>query len=152
MICHIPLTIFVTLYPLVKYTEVATVTDTVTANLTDFHQRVDTVLQSNVLRSKFPDPDEYSRMLGMVNRSMQYLAVVLASGAVNRTELMAFSYANNDDINHSLNTAAAGQVKGLYSVMETWRTQLSADVWNNLKVVVATSHMARRQNLVSQAR
>ncbi len=54
------------------------------------------------------------------------------------------------EIDFNIQHAAELRIRGMHQVMLSWFRELGAEVWRELRVVIATSHMARQENLAEQ--
>ena len=91
-----------------------------------------------------------NRQLAIVNRTQTFIADTLQRGTLAYSALVEFAQANTAELQNNLYDAAYAQLVGIDGVVRGWNATISAKGWASLKFVLATSHMARTDNVVAQ--
>ena len=93
---------------------------------------------------------QLARQRRMLAGSRDLLNQALAAGELSAPDLIAFLHAQTADIHANLEDAARDQLGTMHATFQAWKQHMSAEDWDRLLVVVASSHMSRTGNVASQ--
>lgn len=90
------------------------------------------------------------RQQAIANRTQHFIADALHRRALTYSALVSFAQASTAELQTNLYDAAYAQLVGLDGVIRSWNASLGAAQWATMRFVLASSHMARTDNVVSQ--
>src|SRR5262249_55471542 len=99
---------------------------------------------------RFPEAARRDRQVRIVRRSLAFIAQVVRDKRIAAGALREFVRAQREDIVENFKDAAREQVSTMHRQVTAWASLLSAEERVRLRVVIGTSHMARRGNLALQ--
>jgi hypothetical protein len=90
------------------------------------------------------------RQLAIANRTQHFIADALHHGTLAYSALVEFAQANTAELQSNLYDAAYAQLVGIDGVVRAWNASLGAARWATMRFILASSHMARTDNVVAQ--
>ncbi|SEM36257.1 hypothetical protein SAMN05444354_115135 [Stigmatella aurantiaca] len=95
-------------------------------------------------------PGEAARQRRILESTQALLVQALAPGGVPPEALTAYARAQAPDLLLNAEDAARDQLETMHATVEAWKRQMTPEEQQRLRVVVATSHMARPGNVAVQ--
>src|SRR5690606_30045488 len=90
------------------------------------------------------------RQRQLLTASLGFVNDVVSKGRCSHEELLLFARTQTPLIEQNLAAAAAGQIDGLHAQMRSWRSELSKEEWDTLRVGILGAVLAREGNLAAQ--
>ncbi|WP_199745982.1 hypothetical protein [Corallococcus sp. AB030] len=91
-----------------------------------------------------------ARQHRLLDASLALVDGVLAANRVTQAELSAFIHARVPDLLKNAEDAAKDQIDTMHASVEAWKRQMTAEERDQLRAVVAASHMSRPGNVAAQ--
>jgi len=142
-LCHLPLAIQATVGD-----AGGALDDKKRTQLTELRRHAEAV--ADTLATRGFTPAQLGRQQRMLATSCRFLDDALAAGNVEAPALIAFLETQTPDIHLNLADAARDQLHTMHATFGTWKENMTAEQWDQLLVVVASSHMARTGNVAAQ--
>jgi hypothetical protein len=143
-VTHIPLALYVGLAPFGD----APLNDDRLARLREFRGRIDVV--ASALDDAGFSPEQRSRSRTMIERSTAFLDGVLAKHSYDLAELTMLTRSMAPLVLAHVADAARSQIDTYHAQVSTWRRQIPAAEWGQLRVVVMGPQLPRKHNTAVQ--
>jgi hypothetical protein len=95
-------------------------------------------------------PEEAARQRRILEATRELALQAQAPGGVPPERLTAYARAQAPDLLRNAEDAARDQLETMHATVEGWKRQMTPEEQERLRVVVATSHMARPGNVAMQ--
>ncbi|WP_199732645.1 MULTISPECIES: hypothetical protein [Corallococcus] len=94
--------------------------------------------------------EHLARQHRVLDASLALVEAVLAANRVAQEDLSAFIHAQVPDLMKNAEAAARDQLETMHAAVEGWKRQMTPDERDQLRAVVAASHMSRPGNVATQ--
>ncbi|WP_341870669.1 hypothetical protein, partial [Corallococcus terminator] len=142
-VTHVPLALHVLLAPLKDVLD-----DDTRIRLTTLRRLITEVRDSFAARGLPAEPLE--RQHRVLDASQALVDAVLAANRVAQEDLSAFVHAQVPDLLKNAEDAARDQIETMHAAVEAWKQRMTSDEREQLRAVVAASHMSRPGNVATQ--
>ncbi|MET0401355.1 MAG: hypothetical protein ABW123_03085, partial [Cystobacter sp.] len=95
-------------------------------------------------------PEERTRQRRILSAARALAEQALASGGVSREALTAYTRAQAEDLLRNAEDAARDQIDTMHATVEAWKQRMTPEEREQLRAVVAVSHMSRPGNVAVQ--
>jgi hypothetical protein len=144
-VAHIPLALDVILAPL-ACEEI--LNDAVLAELREYRGLLNSA--EPTLAAQGLDPEQLDRQKKILAECRGFLDSVVQSRRCPRDERVAFARRMNPLVMKNVGEAARAELDGLHAQVKAWRSEMNAEEWKTLRVVILGSALPRQQNTAVQ--
>jgi hypothetical protein len=144
-VAHVPLMLDVLLAP---HADEATLTDAALAELRDYRKLMEQAEPSLVAQGL--EPEQLERQKKIFADCRAFLDSVVRARRCSPEERVAFARRMTPAVMKNVGEAARAELDALHAQVRAWRSEMTPEEWNGLKVVILGSALPRKQNLTVQ--
>lgn len=145
MVAHVPLAIDVILAP---HGAEATLRDDVLAELRHYRDQMERA--NPKLDGRGLDPEQLARSRRIFDDARAFLAAVVKARRCSHDERIRFARRMTPLVMKNVDEAARAELDALHAQVSKWRSEMPADEWKTVRVVILGSAMPRKRSLYVQ--